>query len=134
MGAATPPDAPTRDTHMADILGNPNGFTCEALLHSLTWRVDGCVHVQFETQELNHHAKLAMASLHREFGVLAFCKDAGDIVKLPKVAKPDIKSRSQRLRDVLFRVWEQEGKPGTQEEYYAAEMERIIASYRRRLV
>jgi hypothetical protein len=75
-----------------------------------------------------------MASLHREFGVLAFCKDAGDIVKLPKVAKPDIKSRSQRLRDVLFRVWEQEGKPGTQEEYYAAEMERIIASYRRRLV
>jgi hypothetical protein len=31
-------------------------------------------------------------------------------------------------------VWEQEGKPGTQEEYYAAEMERIIASYRRRLV
>ena len=119
---------------MGDILGNPTGFTCEALLHTLTWRVDGSVHAVFETQELGYHQKLAMATLHRDFGALAFARDAGDIVKLPKIAKPDLKSRSQRLRDVLFRVWEQEGKPGTAEEFYAAEMERIIASYRRKLV
>jgi hypothetical protein len=88
----------------------------------------------FETNELTTQSKLAMAQMHKHFGIMAFAVDAGDIVKLPKVAKQDVRSRSQRLRDVLFRLWEQEGKPGTAEEFYAAEMERIIASFRRRLV
>ena len=119
---------------MGDMLGNVDGFQVPAMLHTLTWRVDRSVHVVFETNELTWQSKCAMAKMHLDFGTLAFAKDAGDIIKLPKVSTPNPKSHSQRLRDVLFRLWEQEGQPGRAEEYYAAEMERVIATYRRRLV
>lgn len=57
-----------------------------------------------------------------------------DVVDLPEVRRlKEEKSPSMRLRAVLFRTWEQEGKPGQFETWYASRMEQIIEHYKSKL-
>lgn len=43
------------------------------------------------------------------------------------------KSPSQRLRAVLYRIWEMKGEPGTSENHYRDQMEVIINHFKSRL-
>ena len=53
--------------------------------------------------------------------------DTLDVVSLPELAvEKNEKTKAQRLRGVLFRLWESEGKPGTSEEFYNVKMEQFI--------
>lgn len=51
-----------------------------------------------------------------------------DSTELDLYDKP--KTKSQRLRGVLFKVWESKGKEGKFDEFYKAEMERIIEHFK----
>lgn len=44
-----------------------------------------------------------------------------------------VKSKSQRLRAVLFRVWEQSGIPIEFDDFYNTEMEKIIEHFKTKL-
>jgi hypothetical protein len=58
--------------------------------------------------------------------------EAQDIIDLPPVkAQAGQKTPSQRLRAVLYRVWQQDGKGFTDfEAYYQAQMEKLIEFYK----
>lgn len=53
-----------------------------------------------------------------------------DLISLPRATKyeEEDKSPSQRLRAVLFVLWEQRGSPKTFDEFYRQRMEQIINS------
>jgi hypothetical protein len=43
------------------------------------------------------------------------------------------KSQSKRLRDVLYLLWEKEGKNGTSEDYYETKMNVLIEHFKQKL-
>ncbi len=55
--------------------------------------------------------------------------------EVPSEAAPDkgLKTQSQRLRNVLFVLWKQEGEHGLFEQYYQTTMESIIAMFKEQL-
>lgn len=53
--------------------------------------------------------------------------DTLDVVTLPELQQDKgEKTKAQRLRNVLYVLWESEGKPGTSEEFYNIKMEQFI--------
>lgn len=44
-----------------------------------------------------------------------------------------VKTKSQRLRNVFYRLWEQHGAIGSFDEYYDSKMESVIEHYRAKL-
>jgi len=60
--------------------------------------------------------------------------DVLDVVGLPEIkVDKDRKSQATRLRAVLWRLWEQEGKVGDSETFYNAKMEQLIEHYKEKL-
>ena len=57
-----------------------------------------------------------------------------DVLNLPEVKdETDLKSPSQRLRAVLFLVWEHKGAQGDFNSYYRDIMEKLISQYKEKL-
>ena len=79
--------------------------------------------------------------MHERFGWLNFLAgedkmNAEDLLDLPKIQKSDDEERSpsQLLRAVIYRLWEQKGKPtATFEEYYRKHMEVLTNQYKEKL-
>lgn len=58
-----------------------------------------------------------------------------DVVNLPEIKhEEDIKSPSQRLRAVLYILYQRKGLPGTFENYYRSVMEKLIEHYKEKLI
>ena len=103
-------------------------------------RIDGSVDVIFETNEITPQQ---MADIHMnrgQFGYIAFKdepfkKEEKDFLgNLESDYDDGKKSPSQRLRGVLYRLWEQ--KPEGYEDhrlYYQFKMEKIINHYKKLL-
>ena len=51
----------------------------------------------------------------------------------PTIAKHKDKSKSKLLRNVIYRIWEQNGSHGDPDEYYERVMDKIIAAYKEKL-
>lgn len=101
--------------------------------------VDGGRVIDFETPELSAEASTYIFSLHRKNGFLIFMENAvkAEDIDLPESA-PEFrndKTPSQRLRGVLYRVWEQmpQGKPKTFDEFYKQKMEELISHFKEKL-
>ncbi len=95
-----------------------------------------------ETQEnLNPDNMQTLINLENKLGWFTFNVDiieAVDIVKLKdiKIDKSkyeDAKTPSQRLRSVLFLIWEKTGKREKFQNYYDSIIERLIESYKEKL-
>ena len=102
-------------------------------------RKDRSVSLRFVTQEKTSTEIMDIDRLVDTFGILYFRGEerinheeleALDAVELDLYDEP--KSQSQRLRNVLFKVWNQDPR-GEFKEFYKNETERIIEHYKGKL-
>jgi len=111
-----------------------------AILEGYRSLKDRTLKVTFETNEPNPEQLTQIALGNQKFGYLAFVvgEKEGELQKImEEMPKQDIefgKSKAQRLRGVLYRMWEQ-NKKGYEvfDDFYNFYMERIITHYKSNL-
>lgn len=107
-------------------------FQVPATITKISTRVDRTFKVEIITQELDLPNETALLALRLRTGWLLFkeseFKAVPELPALDRDVQP--KSPSQRLRAILFRIWENtplDDGPGKMfEQFYAEEMEKII--------
>ena len=83
-------------------------FTVPAQLSSYRSTADKGLSITFRSQELTPEDAVSVASFHQGFGFLCFKENEWKEVELPKEDAPEFgKTQSERLRNTLYRVWEQ---------------------------
>lgn len=108
------------------------------LITSLATKVDGSIAIKLETRELDHNDSATLFEMRgaEAWAIISPSEIKDEDVKLPtERADPSIgtKTPSQRLRAVLYRLWEQ-GKSGTDfESFYRIKMEAIIEQLKGKL-
>ena len=104
-------------------------------------RKDRTVSVTFTTQEVLDISEIDQMATDESGGILYFRADDQmkfnqaeveelDAIELDLYDQP--KSQSQRLRNVLYKVWQQDGE-GEFKEYYRHQTERIIEHFKSKL-
>lgn len=91
----------------------------QVIIEKVTTTNDRCFKITLTTQEMStlpDETKLAILNAVQEFKG----------VNLEKVVPKGTKSLSKRLKDVIWRLWEQSGQKFTEDEYYKLTMEQII--------
>ena len=103
--------------------------TLSAQLLKVESRADRTYKLIFNTQELKGEEAAKLLPLLLSQGYLLFSPQELDEADVPN-EKPDLmtgtKTKAQRLRGVIYRVWEQQGKHGDSESFYRTYMERLI--------
>lgn len=101
---------------------------------------DRTLKITFETQELNSQELLGIAENVSEYGYLAFKKEPfrEEEKRLIEAAETNFddgfKTPSQRLRAVLYRLWEKDNQDiETFTLYYNSQMERLINHFKSKL-
>lgn len=111
-----------------------------AILSSFQSLKDKTIKLVFETNELKPDELAQFATYNQQFGFLAFKKD--DFKQNEKEMLEGLesdyedtgKSKSQRLRAVLYRNWENDnGGYSTFSDYYASNMEKLINHFKKKL-
>ena len=107
-------------------------------VESLSTRQDNTVVVKFGTQEMESSEAGKLFHFRNKYCKLLLTDDNISELESELVAASAIKSSkqktpSQRMRAVLFRVFEQTGLEIDFEQYYVTEMERIIEHYKSKL-
>lgn len=106
-------------------------------IHKITTLVDRGLKLEIYTQELTEEANAELFKLHNKIGV--FCFAENDIQEKDLQYLPDIKiekwakSPSQRLRNVLYKLWETTSREKTFEEFYITSMEDLIDKLKEQL-
>jgi hypothetical protein len=97
-------------------------------LTKLETRVDGSIKVVIETQELNGRDMAELFAYRGQLGYTTFTPNPEKSISVPEtIVEDNGKSPSQRLKNVLYVMWEQSGKKvDTFSQYYDMQMERII--------
>jgi hypothetical protein len=102
-------------------------------------RADGSVALTFETQELPPAEVAVLHALRNNMGVLGFSrKDTLTKQEIKDITSIDVdlegKTKSERLRNVLFRLWEQQPNGCSEfKQFYEQKMEALIQQIRTRL-
>ena len=100
---------------------------------------DKSLRLQVDTQELNGNEMALLMQLFNKFGCFVFAESEEKIdydnIKIPEYAKieKNDKSPSQRLRAVLFKIWEFNGSVGIFDNFYRDKMEEIITHFKNKL-
>lgn len=102
------------------------------------FKSDGSVKLEFETRELSGVDIAVLADYRMKEGWLMFAANEKELdeAEVPdEKANPMIgqKTQAQRLRGVIYRLWEQSGKKGDSEAYYRSVMESLIDQLKERL-
>lgn len=108
-----------------------------AILSGVASRKDRSYSLKFDTRELQgQEAAILLDKLQQE-GWLLFSPNAdideADIPDEKADAMLGTKTQAQRLRAVLYRLYEQTGKQGDFETYYRSKMEYIIELFKEKL-
>lgn len=87
--------------------------------------------LQVDTQEdISPEAMSKLMDLYEQFGWFTFSVqqiEPEDLLELPEIqTEKGEKTKAQRLRAVLYRIWEKGSKRVSSEEFYNIEMEKII--------
>ena len=95
--------------------------------------------LKFETQENVPSAHMAVViDWLNKLGHLVFAIrqiEADDLLGLPEIKTDDRLTPAQRLRNVLYRLWEQDPQGhATSETHYLMMMEKLINHYKEKLV
>ncbi len=111
-------------------------ITLPAILSGVASRKDRSYTLKFETRELGKDAAMLMELLQSE-GYLLFSPNSdlteADIPDEKADAMTGQKTQAQRLRGVIFRLWEQSGKHGNSEQYYQIITENLIDQLKEKL-
>jgi len=100
---------------------------CQTIITSIRSRRDGSLGFSAETPELSDEEKVAFMRLQNQILIGLFTPEGS--TQVPKEIKTEVrtKTQSQRIRGVLYRLWEQEGKPDEDFElFYRSWTEKII--------
>ena len=108
-------------------------------LEQISTRVDGSLIIKLSTQEMESEQIGNLFALRNAFvkwyltndNITDLAKDAVNDAQISDYRK--IKTPSQRLRAVLYRLHETAAPGVAFEEYYAGEMERIIEHYKQKI-
>ena len=112
----------------------------EGGVNKVSTLADGTLSVNIHTQELPDETMMRVFSLRKCPGMVLISSDDISKAEQEEVEKfttdfevGKTKTASQRLRAVLYRVWEQEGQPRGYTDFpvfYESQMERIINKYK----
>lgn len=103
------------------------GFTVEAQLTGCRPLADRGMSINFHTKELDSTEKALIIDHLLQYGWMLFKENELKDEDIPKNdAEFDTKTPSQRLRGVIFKFWEQEGKNGDFDMYYRGVIEKFI--------
>lgn len=112
-------------------------FQVSAQLMGAIPKVDGSMSVRFITQELPYQEKLLLMEYLGSAGWLLFKENSFKEEEVPKEDAPtdDDKTPAQRLRAVLYRLWEQTAfdKGIEFETFYRKKMSFIIDQFKSKL-
>lgn len=106
-----------------------------ATFSKITSRADRSYKVEFETRELGEDAATLMKLLQSE-GWLLFSPNEiqeADVPDEKADAMTGQKTKSQRLRGALYKLWESRGSNGSFETYYLNQMELIISQVKEKI-
>jgi hypothetical protein len=100
-----------------------------AIFSKITSRADRSYKIEFESRELSgQDATILMNLIHQE-GFLLFAPNPiqeSDVPDETADAMTGRKTQAQRLRAVIYKIWETKGSNGSFETYYQSNMEAII--------
>jgi hypothetical protein len=103
------------------------GFTVEAVVTRCSSLSDGGMSIGMHTKELSAEDKVQVMAFHGQTGWVLFREDEVKEAEIPKQdSSYETKTPSQRLRGVLFILYQQLGETGDFEQFYREEMEKII--------
>jgi hypothetical protein len=103
-------------------------------------RKDRSISLRFITQEKTSSEVMEIDQLLDTYGIIYFRGEENlnqeeiaelDAIEMDLYDQP--KSQSQRLRNVFYKLWKQEGGKGEFKEYYKAQTERIIEHFKSKL-
>ena len=113
---------------------------CPAILDGYTRRKDRSVSLRFITQEKTSSEIMDIDATLDQFGILYFRGEekmnADEIEELDSIdldVYDEPKSQSQRLRNVLYILWKQEGERGDFKKFYKQKTEEIIQHFKNKL-
>ena len=112
----------------------------EGGVNKVSTLADGTLSINIHTQELPDETMMKVFSLRKCPGMVLISSDDISRAEQEEVERfttdfevGKTKTSSQRLRAVLYRVWEQEGQPRGYTDFpvfYESQMERIINKYK----
>jgi len=98
---------------------------------------DRGLRLQVDTQELNHEDEAELMSLRHGTGIFVFSASEikeEDMLDLPKVkTRGEGKTKAQRLRAVLYLLWQRTDMKETSDEFYDKYMEKLIEKIKEKL-
>lgn len=113
---------------------------CPAILDGYTRRKDRTVSLRFITQEKSSIEVMNIDAMLDQFGIMYFRGEekmnADEVEELDNIdldLYDEPKSQSQRLRNVLFILWKQEGEAGDFKKFYKQKTEEIIQHFKNKL-
>lgn len=108
-----------------------------AILSGVASRKDRSYTLKFETRELSGKSASALLDMLQQEGHLLFSPNDDisetDVPDEKADAMMGKKTQAQRLRGVIFRLWEQKGKNGDFDEYYKSVLENMIDQIKEKL-
>ena len=105
-----------------------------ALVDSLSTKKDGSIKVVIETQELGGEAVAELLKFRQQLAYVTLTESAVDEVSVPdEPVEKGRKTQGQRLRAVIYRLWESSGSKEDPEDYYRRTMEKLIEMYKEKL-
>jgi len=117
-----------------------NKILCPAILDGYTRRKDRSVSLRFITQEKTSSEIMDIDATLDQFGILYFRGEekmnTDEIEELDSIdldVYDEPKSQSQRLRNVLYILWKQDGERGDFKKYYKQKTEEIIQHFKNKL-
>ena len=112
----------------------------EGGVNKVSTLADGTLSINIHTQELPEETMMRVFSLRKSPGMVLISSDDISKAEQEEIEKfttdfevGKTKTASQRLRAVLYRVWEQEGQPRGYTDFplfYESQIERIINKYK----
>ena len=90
-------------------------------------KADRSWNIKFETRELSGEEVKILADNFQGEGWLVFSPNEIKQADIPKdKADSGAKSQSQRLREIIYVLWQQKGAKGDSDTHYQVTMERLI--------
>ena len=109
-------------------------FTVEAIMTRLSSLSNKGVSVGFHTKELFSNERSSIMDYDGQQGWLVFSENEIKDEEIPNnYADLEKKTQSQRIRECLYRLYEQRGKTGTFEDFYRMQTEKIINAIKNKL-
>lgn len=108
-----------------------------AILSGVASRKDKSYTLKFETRELRGQDAAMLLGYLQSEGYLLFSPNdditEADVPDEKADSMTGQKTQAQRLRGVIYRLWEQKGKKGNSEEFYRSIMESLIDQLKEKL-